>query len=65
MPNPFRLYDDKPGFHKAQLEIMSAMQEFWDTCERHSHLGAMDTASWDAMMKYLGPRNHRPSLDDL
>jgi hypothetical protein len=62
--NPFRLFSDKPGAEEASREIMGALQNVWDTCHKHRHLGAMDTASWDAMITYLGPRNLRPSLDD-
>ena len=53
MANPFRLYKDEDGFARANAEIRKAADKLILTIEKHSKVGAANTASLDAIYDYI------------
>lgn len=53
MSNPFRLYKDEDGFARANTEIRKAADKLILLCEKHSKVGAADTASLEALCTYI------------
>jgi hypothetical protein len=56
--NLFELFDDKPGWQQAEAEIKAACLRFQAEIralqERHSAVGAADTASREAIGSFVG-----------